>query len=286
MEFNLIVCNRFQVVESVMLGHFQCPAWHPRFVEPWRARGNLIVFPRVAVMIHQEGRNAVVANPNVVMLYNRDLGYRRERISEFGDRAEFLDVSSSVLVDSISRYEPAVFDRQDKPFSSASCSVSSPTLLRQRTSFQRARLGGLSEMELEELALQVVDDVVDHLYQGQPVVRENSSRTFRAQLGLVNECKTIMSRRFREPLTIGRIAAQLDVSASHLRRVFRQHANESLHQYLTKLRLRTALEQVCEAVDLTGVALSLGFSSHSHFTSAFRRAFGMTPSDWRRQCRG
>jgi AraC-like DNA-binding protein len=29
---------------------------------------------------------------------------------------------------------------------------------------------------------------------------------------------------------------------------------------------------------LTRLALDLGYSSHSHFTASFRRAFGLTPS--------
>jgi AraC-like DNA-binding protein len=38
--------------------------------------------------------------------------------------------------------------------------------------------------------------------------------------------------------------------------------------------------------DLRGLAASLGFSSHSHFTSRFRRAFGITPSCFRRPATG
>jgi AraC-like DNA-binding protein len=40
-----------------------------------------------------------------------------------------------------------------------------------------------------------------------------------------------------------------------------------------------ALEPLADgAGDLTRIALDLGFSSHSHFTAAFRRHFGLTPS--------
>ena len=52
-----------------------------------------------------------------------------------------------------------------------------------------------------------------------------------------------------------------------------------LHRYLTRLRLRAALERLAGgANDLTALALDLGFSSHSHFADAFRREFGRTPS--------
>ena len=48
-----------------------------------------------------------------------------------------------------------------------------------------------------------------------------------------------------------------------------------IHRYLNRLRLRTALEYLGDSMaDLSDTALSLGFSSHSHFTESFRREFG------------
>ena len=32
--------------------------------------------------------------------------------------------------------------------------------------------------------------------------------------------------------------------------------------------------------DLSALAISLGFANHSHFTSVFRRQFGMTPTQF------
>jgi AraC-like DNA-binding protein len=56
-----------------------------------------------------------------------------------------------------------------------------------------------------------------------------------------------------------------------------------IHRYLTRLRLRAALERLAGGVhDLTALALEIGFSSHSHFTDVFRREFGRTPSAVRR----
>ena len=65
----------------------------------------------------------------------------------------------------------------------------------------------------------------------------------------------------------------------HLARIFQQQTGVPVHRYLTQLRLRASLEQLADDVnDLTAVALDLGFSSHSHFTDAFRREFGHSPS--------
>jgi AraC family transcriptional regulator len=40
---------------------------------------------------------------------------------------------------------------------------------------------------------------------------------------------------------------------------------------------------VQQETDLAALALDLGFASHSHFSDAFRRAFGVAPSECRRR---
>jgi AraC-like DNA-binding protein len=52
-----------------------------------------------------------------------------------------------------------------------------------------------------------------------------------------------------------------------------------------QLRLSRALVELPHANDLTALALDLGFSSHSHFTAAFRRMFQCTPSEFRESTR-
>jgi AraC-like DNA-binding protein len=60
----------------------------------------------------------------------------------------------------------------------------------------------------------------------------------------------------------------------------------SLHAYRNQLRLRRAIGLIEEgARDLAGLAMQLGYSSHSHFSLAFREAFGCTPAQLRREVR-
>lgn len=48
----------------------------------------------------------------------------------------------------------------------------------------------------------------------------------------------------------------------------------------------TALERLAEGADsLSRLALDLGFSSHSHFTTLFHRVFGVPPSVLKRRRR-
>ncbi len=82
-------------------------------------------------------------------------------------------------------------------------------------------------------------------------------------------------------------AAAAGCSVWHVARQFRRATGTSIHRTLTHLRLRHALENLRRgALDLTQLALDLGFSSHSHFSAAFRSAFGVTPSRFRRDLGG
>ena len=77
----------------------------------------------------------------------------------------------------------------------------------------------------------------------------------------------------------------MGASPGYLTQLFRAMEGVPLHAYLTQLRLAQALVELPRSEDLTALALELGFSSHSHFSARFRRAFGLSPSAFRRACR-
>ena len=54
-----------------------------------------------------------------------------------------------------------------------------------------------------------------------------------------------------------------------------------VYKYQTRLRLSRALLELPTCASLTELALDLGFSSHSHFTTTFKAAFGISPSLFR-----
>jgi AraC-like DNA-binding protein len=78
------------------------------------------------------------------------------------------------------------------------------------------------------------------------------------------------------------LATALGVSPFYLSHVFRSETGTSIHQYLLEVRLAVAHERLAEGVtSLSALALELGFATHSHFTTAFRRRFGVTPREAR-----
>jgi AraC family transcriptional regulator len=82
--------------------------------------------------------------------------------------------------------------------------------------------------------------------------------------------------------TLADIAVAVHCSPFHLARSFRLRTGQSLHAYRTRLRMGLALMRVQEGEqNLSGLALDLGYSSHSHFSSMFRSHFGFPPSQIR-----
>ena len=102
---------------------------------------------------------------------------------------------------------------------------------------------------------------------------------------LVNRAKAYLAVNLSAPVSLAAIAAQLRVSPNHLTQSFTRAEGVPLYRYHLRLRLQRALERLPRCDDLTQLALDVGFSSHSHFSEAFRRHFGMTPSAYRSEMR-
>jgi AraC family transcriptional regulator len=102
---------------------------------------------------------------------------------------------------------------------------------------------------------------------------------------LVGRAKEYLEANLANRVRLADVARAVGASPAYLTNVFSQVEGVALHRYLVQLRLGRALLELPHTDDLTGLAFELGFSSHSHFTAEFRRAFHLTPSQFRRDSR-
>jgi len=98
---------------------------------------------------------------------------------------------------------------------------------------------------------------------------------------LIGRTKEFVEAHLSDPIRLRDVAHAVGASPAYLTDVFRRFEGLPLHQYVLQARLSRALVELPHADDLTTLALDLGFSSHSHFAAAFRRAFHSTPSAFR-----
>ena len=66
---------------------------------------------------------------------------------------------------------------------------------------------------------------------------------------------------------------------------FKEKMNISLKQYVTNKRVVLAKEYLLSDMPLAEISDSCGFSSAVYFSSVFRQSVGITPSQYREQCR-
>ncbi len=248
-------------------GTFEAAPGHPQFVDSGPAKNHLMVFPSSAVWISDSKTRAFVADPNLATFYNRGHLYRRRPLSPEGDRSFWIAPSRRFLNDLLGHAVPR--GQRNAPFSWRLRYVS-PSVFRLQRALRRYLLDGSkvdAQLVTEAASLMLNELLLVGAPCGVPLDRSLSERT-----------KELLDERFSEPLLLAQIAEEVGCSRFHLARVFRAGVGVSIHQYRDQLRLRTALIRLPATRNLAALALDLGYDSHSHFTSRFRRAFGIPPA--------
>jgi AraC-like DNA-binding protein len=88
------------------------------------------------------------------------------------------------------------------------------------------------------------------------------------------------------PMRLPDISRAVGVSASYLAATFKRIERTTIHRYVVNQRLsRAAAALLAGCDDMTVLALNLGFASPSHFSTAFRRWAGCTPTLYRARLR-
>lgn len=258
----------------VGVGAFRCAPDHPRFTDSGLIRNHCFVFPRTASVIEHDSGDRFVGDQTRISLYNPGQAYLRTAVSPEGDHSDYFVVAPHILREALeARRAPTAGADDGRLFPRSHAVSTAPLYLRQRRLFQAARDTRLDAFEVESAVLSLLDEVLTGVIE-RPAddVRRGTRPSF------VEDAEQLLARRYAEALSLDDIARSLGVSAYHLCRVFRAHTGTSLHQHRDQLRLRAALNRLERNEDLTTIGLDVGYSSHSHFTAAFRRTFAVPPS--------
>lgn len=133
----------------------------------------------------------------------------------------------------------------------------------------------LEPLAREELAIGMLSDLL----------AQDPRQAFPVR-SLVERAKEVLHCHAHDVLSLDFIADAVGVTPIYLTQVFNKHEGMPLYRYQTRLRLSRALLELPTCSSLTNLALDLGFSSHSHFSTIFKSAFGISPSVFRGQSQG
>ncbi len=81
--------------------------------------------------------------------------------------------------------------------------------------------------------------------------------------------------------SIGTLAESMGVSEGHISRLFKSETDVSINNYLTKFRIRKAMDYLKDVqVKVYEVAEKVGYQDIAYFSNTFKKLVGMNPSDY------
>jgi AraC-like DNA-binding protein len=231
-----------------------------------------LVFPYRGTYLRHVGSDQSVADANHVLLFNAGEGYHVSHPVTGGDASLVLALSEPLL-------------RELAP----------PDLLHKRDALgfrlQSLRIDARAQALVALLRHSLRNDSIEALEAESLLLtlatRSLGPRTSRApgatpaKRRLVDRVKVLLVSDPGRRWTLAEIAAEIGGSPVYLTQAFQQVEGMPLYRYQLQLRLARALDLIPHSEDMAALALDLGFSSHSHFTAAFRRAYGRSPSAFR-----
>jgi len=228
-----------------------------------------LVFPYRGIYVRHVGQHQAVADANHVLFFNGGEGYQVSHPVAGGDSCLSLSLADSILHELapariLSDGAIAGFRRQHQGIDPRAQAL--VALLK-----HGLHQGTIEPFEAENLTLTLV-------CRSLGPRTSHTTRASRARSRLTDRVKVLLASDLSRRWALAEIAAEIRASAVYLTQLFQQVEGIPLYRYHLRLRLARALDLIAQYDDLSALAADLGFSSHSHFSAAFRQTYGRSPS--------
>ncbi|NUT36594.1 MAG: helix-turn-helix transcriptional regulator [Hamadaea sp.] len=255
-----------------VLGRFDCPPDADRWRSvDWIGAEAHVVLPHTPVRIGAVGEELGVCTANEVVRYDGDTRYRRSQVAGSADRCTYLAVGDE-LAHELRLHRPRSRPRVVRLHCPPAIFVLHRLIRRELGRMQPDVLG------IDEAALRLLADTAG---SGRPCPAGEPPAGKALRLA-VEDVKAIVAADPARVWLLAELAGSVHYSPFFLSRAFRRLTGQSIARYRRELCLRMSLPEAIEpGADLARTAHAYGFSSHSHYTHAFRKAFGCTPSQMR-----
>ncbi len=261
--------------QEVALGRWRCLIRQPGWSEEKAQLYHIISFVHEGGFVIRDTAGSTIAEPSAAVVFYPGAPYQTAHPFGCGDHGSAI----AVRRDLFREIAPEAEGRTTAWIAAIGAQAFLAHRLRVRRFLHR---GQREAMPVLEETLRIVDEVTRQL-RGRRRNDPRAAAEQRRRRERTEAVKSLLLEKLEEPLRLADIAASVGTSVFHLCRCFREETGLPIHRYLQRLRLRAALASAIEdRSDLGEIALRFGFSSHSHFTAAFRQEFGLSPSAARR----
>lgn len=157
---------------------------------------------------------------------------------------------------------------------------------------------------IESLSALLVSQLSQQRHPAQRLIYDGASQAFAAELIRISDDDTIdppetpaglppktlakvlqhIDERLSDSISLNDLAIVANVSRFHFLKLFKLSTGVTPMAYVERSRVRRSQELICAGrMELTEIALAVGFADQSHFTHRFRRYTGRTPGDFRQE---
>lgn len=268
--------------ETVILGSHTFPVEHHEWSEVRTFSDSpIIAFTRTPIEVTFGHEQPAMLNGAVAATPPTRTDYVRSPRTAAGHHAVWCRlVDPRTTAEIVSRFDPSAADRVEAPFA-RSISPSHPVAAHTAEQIAHAAsLGRLPDpLELDEAVIRITETIAERCAHARPGKPRAGGETHRQRQQAVNAACEYMAIRFEQPLSIAHIADATAYSPAFLSRCFRESLGHTMHEHLTTLRLREAVQLLADQHNsIAKVAHSTGFASHAHLSSTLRSKLGVAPS--------
>lgn len=101
---------------------------------------------------------------------------------------------------------------------------------------------------------------------------------------ITESIKEYIDNNLTKKLTVNDVARHVYLSPAYLQHLFKEAYGIPLAEYVRKQRLKKSLELLYDTDEkVSDIAYDIGFEHESSFIRSFKREFGMTPGETRKQ---
>lgn len=125
--------------------------------------------------------------------------------------------------------------------------------------------------------------IMELLFKHLPIL-DSASKSNSSDLLSLKNMIAYLDTHYASHISLSDIASVGTCCQSKCCSLFKKYLHDTPISYLTKLRLRKSLNALIhEDLDITDVALNHGFGGSSYYCETFRKYYGMSPLQYRKQ---
>lgn len=270
--------------DGIAIGRWRCQVPFARPTAEHYRPTHALAFVHSGSYLLRGPRGSHVIGGGTVGVYNAFEPSTAAHPDGCGDHGSTLVLEPAIVRDLLRRDRPDLAERHRPVLPLGAIHMRTSDVLR-----HRLLLAAIEQRE-DPLAIEEAAHRLLATLAGRLAAAGGSSRDAREEVSgahpSVERATRFLLAHFRQPLSLADLAHATYASPYHLCRIFRAATGTTLHRRLTALRLEASLDLLAHpGADLARTAKEVGFSTHSHFTAAFRQHLGCTPSAVRRALR-